>query len=191
MLAAKSLPATRLFTVNEYYRMSELGILTPDERTELVDGEIILMAAKNPSHSRTTKRAYDYLFELLKNQAVVRSQEPVYLSDRSLPEPDIAIVRLPEERYGERHPSPEDIYWLIEVSDTTLHYDLNTKSDLYAQANINEYWVLDVVERCMHLHQKPFDGVYKIKSILAGEGVLLNGNFLGFSIDLSRLFLPN
>lgn len=92
------------WTVQDYYRMSNLGVLKPDERTELIDGEIFLMAVKNPPHSAITKTASDYLRDLLRGKADVRIQEPVHLSDCSEPEPDIVLVRIKPRNYIERHP---------------------------------------------------------------------------------------
>ena len=118
-------PATttqlKTWTVQDYYRMSKAGVLKPDERTELIDGKIFLMAAKNPPHSAITKTAADYLRNLLREKADVRIQEPVHLGDRSEPEPDIALVRIEPRNYIERHPIPSEIFLIIEVADTTLN----------------------------------------------------------------------
>jgi len=187
----QTLPTARLFTVDEYYRMSDLGILSPEERTELIDGEVIAMAAQNPPHVITTKLGYDYLVDLLKQKAVVRCQAPIWISDRSLPEPDIAIVRPPIERYNDRHPEPEDIFWLIEISDATLQYDLNTKAKLYAKAGIPSYWVIDAVEREVYAHRTPYAGDYRDQITVRESDTLLNLAFPGVSIDLARFFSPN
>lgn len=187
----QTLPTARLFTVDEYYRMSDLGILSPEERTELIDGEVIAMAAQNPPHVTTTKLGYDYLADLLKQKAVVRCQAPIWISDRSLPEPDIAIVRPPIERYYSRHPEPEDIFWLIEVSDATLQYDLNTKAQLYAKAGIHSYWVIDAVEREVHVHHTPCEGDYRDKITIREGDTLLNLAYPEVSIDLAQFFPPN
>ncbi|MBV8883086.1 MAG: Uma2 family endonuclease [Chroococcidiopsidaceae cyanobacterium CP_BM_RX_35] len=187
----ETLPTIRLFTVDEYYQMSNLGILSPEEKTELIDGEIIAMVAQNPPHVSCTQLGYDYLTNVLKDIAFVRIQAPIWLSNRSLPELDLAIVRLPKAQYYERHPRPEDIYWLIKVSDATLKYDLNTKAKLYARANIKEYWVIDAVERHIYVHQNPHKGVYQDKNRLLESDIWRNLTFSDISIDLARFFPPN
>lgn len=187
----QTLPTARLFTVDEYYRMSDLSILSPEERTELIDGEVIAMAAQYPAHVTSTKLGYDYLAELLKQKAVVRCQAPIWISDRSLPEPDIAIVRPLIERYYGRHPGPEDIFWLIEVSDATLQYDLNTKAKLYAKAGIPIYWVIDAVEREVHAYRTPCEGDYHDKITMRESDTLLDLTLLEVPIDLAQFFPPN
>ena len=104
--------------------MSDKGILKPDERTELLDGHVISMAAKKPPHSIVNQLAGDYLKQVLSGQAVVRTQEAVHLNAKSEPEPDIAVVQLPLTRYSDHHPYPEEVLLLIEVADTTLNGSL-------------------------------------------------------------------
>lgn len=133
----------RLFSVSEYHRMSDKGILKPDERTELLDGHIISMAAKKPLHSLINQLAGDYLKQVLSELAVVRTQEPVHLNAKSEPEPNIAVVQLPLTRYSDHHPYPEEVLLLIEVADTTLNFD-RKKAVFYARAGIADYWVIDV-----------------------------------------------
>lgn len=187
----QTLPTARLFTVDEYCRMSDFGILSPEERTELIDGEVIAMAAQNPPHVTCTQLAYDYLSDLLKQKAFVRIQAPIWLSNRSLPEPDIAIVRPPRERYYASHPRAEDIFWLMEVSDATLKYDLNKKSKLYAKANIQEYWVIDAVGKQIYVHRNPHRRAYRDKITMRESDTFVNLAFPEVSIDLARFFPPN
>lgn len=168
--------------------MSDLGIISPDEQSELIDGEIILMAAQNPPHVVSTKLCYDYLLNLLKNQALVRSQAPIRLSDRSLPEPDISVVRLPLAQYYDRHPEPDDLFWIIEVSDATLQYDLTKKAKLYAKANIPEYWVLDAIESNVHMHREPLEGVYLDKKVFCRSDSFCSLAFPDIRIELAQFF---
>ena len=168
--------------------MSDLEILLPDERTELIDGEVIAMAAQNPPHVVSTKLGYDYLLDLLKTQALIRSQAPIRLSDRSLPEPDISIVRPIVDQYLTRHPEPDDLFWIIEVSDATLNYDLNKKAKLYARANIQEYWVIDAVERHVYVHRDPREGVYQNQTIFRESDSLCSLAFPKIRIALARFF---
>jgi len=169
--------------------MSDIGIISPDERTELIGGEIILMASQNPPHVLSTKLCYDYLLELLKNQALVRNQAPIWLSDRNEPEPDISVVRPPLERYYEQHPEPDDVFWIIEVSDATLNYDLNKKSKVYARANILEYWVIDVIAQEVHVFRGLVDGAYTIQDVYSKDVVVRPLAFPEIEVPLME-FLP-
>ena len=162
-------PTRKLWSVDEYYRMSEVGVLTPDERTELIEGEIILMAAKNPPHVTIGNLAADYLRNLLAGAAYIRTQDPIRLDLRSEPEPDIAVVQGTSRQYLEHHPTPDEIFLIIEVADATLNYDLKRKSQLYAKAKILEYWVIDVRLCQVHVFREPVQKTYRQKSVLASD----------------------
>ena len=133
------------WSVKDYQHMRDLGILD-HRRCELINGEIWDMAPEGTFHRFINDRGAEYLRRVLQDKAKVFEAHPITLAD-SEPQPDIAIVRLPDTRYLERHPYPEDIYWLVEIADTTLSYDLDTKRMLYAAASIQEYWVVDVTKR--------------------------------------------
>ena len=133
--------------------MIEAGIFS-QRRVELREGEIIEVAPEGPIHYMLGDRGSKYLDSLLKGVAYVRHVGPITLShtERS---PDIAIVRLPEDQYCKRHPFPEDIYWLIEIANSTLDRDLNEKKRIYAQAGIQEYWVINVSEKQLRVFRSP------------------------------------
>src|SRR4028118_520623 len=130
------------WSVDDYHRMIEFGILS-DRHLELLAGEIVEMSPETPIHYNTAKRGARYLEELLAGKADVRFNGPITLPD-SEPEPDIAIVRLPESAYNDRHPEPQDIFWIVEVAQTSLKKDLELKAAIYAEADIQEYWVLNL-----------------------------------------------
>ena len=115
---------------------------------ELLAGEIVEMSPETPIHYNTAKRGARYLEELLAGKADVRFNGAITLPD-SESEPDIAIVRLPESAYNDRHPEPEDIFWLVEVAKTSLKKDVDLKASIYARAEIQEYWVLDLSAKRM------------------------------------------
>jgi Uma2 family endonuclease len=161
--------AIRRLTVQEYHQMAEAGILRPDERVELLDGNLLSMAAKGTAHSSATTRARKILEQKLCDRALVRVQEPVLLNEYSEPEPDLAIVMVDPMDYATNHPQPAQVYWLIEVADSSLAYDCGAKANAYAQAGINEYWVLDVQNRQMHMMRSPQEGVYQNQVVLAEE----------------------
>jgi Uma2 family endonuclease len=128
------------WSIKDYHHMIEAGILQ-NRQVELLEGEIIEMSPETPFHYNSVKRGVKYLEKLLEDKADVRFNGPITLPD-SEPEPDVAIVKLPESSYDNLHPYPEDIYWLIEVANTSLKQDLEIKKTIYAQANIQEYWIM-------------------------------------------------
>lgn len=148
------------------------------------------MAAQNPPHVVCTQLAFKYLTEVFADKAFVRMQAPIVLSKRSLPEPDIAVVQLPEEQYYTRHPRANETYLSIEVSDATLKYDLGRKAKLYARADIFNYLVVDAVKREVHAHNTPVNGEYQSVAVFSESGILMLPNFDFLAIELKRFFPP-
>ena len=141
------------WSVEDYHRMIEAGILS-ERHVELIEGEIWEVSPEGPLHRFINDRAAEHLRKLLKGLAKVFEAHPITLVN-SEPEPDIAVVRLPDTAYLTRHPQPEDIYWLIEIADTTLADDLGKKKKAYARAGISEYWVIDVQARKIKVFRQP------------------------------------
>lgn len=178
----------RLWTVEEYYRMADTGIIGPEERVELIEGQIIPLAAKNPAHSAITGKASDYLKELFSGLALVRIQEPVHLNSRSEPEPDIAVVRIEPRNYINDHPRPEQVFLLIEVSDSTLNFDLKNKSIIYAKAQIFNYWVIDVRAQRVFVFQEPEAKRYQQETVWGKNGILTVTAFPDIPILVENFF---
>lgn len=168
--------------------MADTGILTPDERVELIDGEIVLKAAKKPPHSAITQQTSDYLTIALKNKAKVRVQDPIHLSRFSEPEPDIAVVQSNPHNYFENHPRPKDVLLVVEVSDTTLNYDLKKKRLVYAKSKLMEYWVIDVAKRLVHVFRNPVNNKYQQESIYTINSVLTIIAFPEIGIQVGSFF---
>jgi Uma2 family endonuclease len=144
------------WTVQDYHRMSEVGILDPNERTELIAGHITLMAAKGTPHVTALRLLATTLGELLADQSVfVSTQDPIQLNDFSEPEPDLMIVKGTILDYVDHHPRPDQINLVVEVADSTLKQDCEVKDKVYAQAGIADYWVLDVKNRQLHIFGQP------------------------------------
>ncbi len=179
----------RRWTVDEYHQMIEAGILTPDDRVELIDGEIIRKSPNRPPHAATVQNISDYLTSLLVGKAHIRMQLPITLST-SEPEPDIAIVRWRDNRYVDRHPMAEDILWLIEVSHTTLAFDRGRKGVIYAREGIPEYWVLDVRDRQVYVYTNPTQTGYGQEAIVSDNGVLALPSDRQVQLPVAGLFLP-
>ena len=133
----------RKFTVAEYYRMTELGILDHSERLELLDGEIIVMAPIGEPHATVVDRLTLAFAEVSRGRFIVRVQNPIRLDAGAEPQPDLALLRLRADFYINAHPGPEDVLVVMEVSDSTLDFDREVKSKRYAAAGFcNICWVL-------------------------------------------------
>jgi Uma2 family endonuclease len=157
----------KYWTVHDYYRIGDLGILDPSERTELINGHIVVMTAKGTPHVLTLRLLANALGEAFGDRSVVVStQDPIRLDNFSEPEPDLAIVKGTILDYAEHHPVPEDIYLVIEVADATLKQDCEVKDKLYARANIPEYWVVDIKNRQVRIFRDPTPTGYGSQLIL-------------------------
>ena len=172
------------WSIADYHHMRDLGILDR-RRCELINGEIWDMAPEGEFHRFVNDRGAEYLRRVLQGKAKVFEAHPITLAG-SEPQPDIAIVRLPDTRYLKHHPFPDDIYWLIEVADTTLAYDLGTKRKLYAQAGIQEYWVIDVAGRQLQVFRDLQAGDFLTQTTLS-QGMIHPIAFPDVTIDVQRL----
>jgi Uma2 family endonuclease len=151
-------PSPRRFTVDEFQRMGEAGIFAPDERLELIDGEVIQMTPVGPRHIWTVIHLNAYFTELLRGEFFVSPQLPVQLAVQQL-NPDFAILKLRSST--DAVPHPDDCVLLIEVSDSTAKFDRTKKRRLYADANVAEYWVLDLSKNSVVVHRSPRSGDYR------------------------------
>lgn len=172
------------WSVDDYHRMIQAGILQA-RRVELLRGEIVEMSPETPLHYTTAKQGAKYLETLLSGKAEVRFNGPITLAD-SEPEPDIAIVRLPESTYRDRHPHPEDIYWLIEVANTSLKQDLDVKAAIYATAGIPEYWVVNLVTMQITIFRQPVAGQYRQQTTVQ-DGSITPLAFDNIAVSVKRL----
>jgi Uma2 family endonuclease len=149
---------TYKWSIEEWHDLVNSGVLA-GKRVELLEGEIIEMSPEEIPHRNTNHKVIKYLRKLLDGLAEVYESHPITL-DNSEPKPDIAIVRLPENIYDTHHPYPEDIYWLIEVSNETLTKDLEQKTIIYARNGIPEYWVIDLKNNQLIVHTQPQNSSY-------------------------------
>lgn len=188
ILTLQALPATRLWTVEEYHHMVEVGIISPQERVELIEGEVISMAAKKPPHVVVTELAAEYLRQLCREVAYIRTQDPVFLNDHTEPEPDIAVVMPPLRRYLDHHPSQSEIFLIIEVADATLKFDTEKKAAAYASSKIADYWVVDVIERSIYIFREPVAGTYTNKSVFSENGTIRPLAFTEIEVAFREFF---
>lgn len=171
----------RLITVEEYHKIGEAGIIN-EKGIELINGEIIEMSPIGSKHAAILEKLKDFLVVNLFGKAIIRVQNPIITSNFSEPEPDIAVVTFREDYYLEAHPQPEDIYLIIEIAESSFDYDRTTKSELYAQAEIPAYYIVNVEDKSIVLHSSPENGKYKEKRGLDNEEILkLPGSDLALS----------
>jgi Uma2 family endonuclease len=162
----------RRFTIDEYERMIEAGILYEDERVELLEGEIVCIAPIGTPHSGCVDFLNRWFTLHLPPTALVRVQNPIRLEPGSEPQPDICIVRYRADYYRARHPIPEDIFLVIEVADTTLSYDRDVKLPLYAAAGIPEAWIVDLAVGQVLVYWSPRRGRYTRSQVVERDGTL-------------------
>jgi Uma2 family endonuclease len=178
------------WTVADYHRMSEAGFLDPDERTELINGQIVLMAAKGTPHVTSLHLLANALRDNLGDTALVRTQDPIQLDDWSEPEPDVVVVRGAVLDYADHHPRPDEIALVVEVADSTLKQDCEIKDKLYAQVGIVEYWVLDPQNRQLHIFRNPTPTGYTSRLILTEPNEIAPLAFPTWSLSLTAILLP-
>ncbi|MDB9372239.1 Uma2 family endonuclease [Nodularia sphaerocarpa] len=180
----------RLWTVEEYHRMAEAGIFGVDERVELLEGKIIWKITKGTAHRSAVGRT-DYLLKnRLGNRAWVSIQDPIKLNERSEPEPDIAVVKIDPLDYADHHPTPPEVYLIIEVANSSLTLDCETKAKAYSQAGITDYWVLDVISRQLHVFREPTQEGYENQVILAENDTISPLAFPDLQIVVLEMLPP-
>ena len=158
------------WTIDEYHSMIEAGLLD-NRQVELLKGKIVEMSPEGEAHAYFSSEAEDYLRTLLGNRATICSGKPITLPDDSEPEPDIAIVQRLGREYLAHHPYPENIFWLIEYSNSSLDKDLNVKTQIYAAVGIQEYWVVNLKKRQLIVFRDPEETEYATKSTLS-KGII-------------------
>ena len=177
----------RWFNVREYNRMAEAGILTENDRVELIEGEIIEMSPIGSRHAACVKRLNTLLNQQVGQDAVVSVQDPIYLDDFSEPQPDIALLRPREDFYAEEHPAPPDILLVIEVADTSVEYDRNRKLPLYARADIPEVWLVNLPEDIVEVYLQPANGQYqRLQRVNRGES-LVSESFPSLTLNVDSI----
>jgi Uma2 family endonuclease len=163
-------PEPRLFTVEEYHRMGEAGILGEDSRVELIEGQIIRMNPISPLHAGRVNRLTELLWAHFSGKVIVRVQNPVRASHISEPQPDLCLLRLRADYYEGSHPEPSDVFLLIEVADSSLEYDRSVKASLYAATGMPELWIVDLNRRQLESFRVPGpDGYSEVRTVSPGE----------------------
>ncbi|VAW32066.1 COG1355, Predicted dioxygenase [hydrothermal vent metagenome] len=150
----------RLWTVDEYHGMARAGILHENDRLELIKGEVVAMSPIGVRHAACVNRLTSLFAIQFEGKAVLSIQNSVRLDEQSEPVPDVVLFKYREDFYSQQVATAADVLLLIEVSDSTLPYDRNVKRPLYAQANITEYWLINLVDNSVEVHRQPEDGAF-------------------------------
>lgn len=173
----------RLLRPDEYELLAETGVFR-NERVELIRGIIVRMSPMLEPHAMVIQILNRLLVPALLGRADVRVQLPFPCGDDSMPEPDLAIVAV--GKFGE--PRPRTAFWIIEVAETSLAYDRHEKSELYAEARVPEYWIVNIRDRTIEVHAEPSQGAYtRVTPFRIGDKVS-PGAFPGLTIDVGALF---
>lgn len=177
----------RRWTVDEYYRMVDCGLIGEDERVELIEGEVLRLSPQNVPHASVTAFLNNALVLRYGRTHLVRVQLPLQVSDHSEPEPDFSLVTKEAILGACRHPTSADL--VVEVSDSSLEFDRLRKSRLYAQAGIPEYWVVNVREGSLEVYRRPQGPVYQEHQVLYPGDQVQPIAIAGEALPLSE-FLP-
>ncbi|MDY6940395.1 MAG: Uma2 family endonuclease [Cyanobacteriota bacterium] len=174
------------WSIERYHEAIDAGLFD-DRAVELLQGDIVVMPPEREAHACYSSDGADSLRRVLGDRASVRETKPITLPNNSEPIPDIAIVKPPLRRYLEHHPYPEDIFWLIEYSNTTLAKDLGEKKQVYAEAGIGEYWVVDLQNLQLKVFRDVSEGDYRTE-LTRVDGTISPVSFPDVAIDVERLF---
>ncbi|MCG6942455.1 MAG: Uma2 family endonuclease [Thiohalocapsa sp.] len=176
------------FSVEEYLRMGEAGILTEDDRVELIDGEIIDMPPIGIPHSGAVNRVANLFSRLLGDQVILSVQNPIRIGDFSLPQPDIALLRPRDDFYASAYPVPNDILLLVEVAESSVRYDREKKLPLYAAAGVQESWLVDIPAGKLSMYREPSAEGYQTVAEANDLSQVTVAALPGYRIDLGGLF---
>jgi len=168
---AVALPKYR-FTVRDYHRMVDAGILDEDSRVELIEGEVVPMSPVGPPHGAAVDRAAATFFRKCGDRVIVRVQCAVELDPHNEPQPDLLLLRPREDFYAAAQPSPADVLLAVEVSDTTLSRDRRTKLPLYARSGIPEVWISNLKAHRLELCRRPSGDGYADITVLGPDELM-------------------
>lgn len=177
-------PRRHRITVEHFYRMAEVGLFEDSARVELVNGEIIDVPPMGSLHAGTLYRVASALSAALGARAMVRQQLPLRLNEDSEPLPDIAVVRPRSDHYTAGHPVAADVWLVIEIADSTLRYDRDIKTRVYARAGVPEVWIVDLRADRVHVYRSPSTDKYELTETVR-LGRLALAAFAGVEIDLA------
>ncbi len=183
----RTLPPRRRFTVEEFYRMADAGIFTEDDRVELIEGDIVTMMPIGARHAACVNRLNHMLARMIGDDVIVSVQNPLRLDEKNEVLPDIVVLRFRPDFYANAHPTPEDVLLVVEVAETSLAYDRETKVPLYARHDIPECWLVNLQDNVVEVYRQPSPHGYKEVHYLRSEDTLRPLAFTDIAIPVSEL----
>lgn len=174
------------FTVDEYYKLIELGMLHDYERAEIIEGELIRKMPIGDKHASVVNKLSKLLIKNVADEILVSIQNPLRLSDYNEPEPDFVLADLTKYD-GKRHPQPKETLVVIEVSDSTLKYDRDIKIPLFAEAEIPEVWIVNLPKNIIEVHTKPGNGVYQFVKFYNQNEVIKSETIPDLEIEVDKI----
>lgn len=177
------------FSVEDYHRMADSGILGEDDRVELIDGEILTMSPIGSRHIAVVNFLNQHMVSMYQSIALVQVQNPILLGDHSEPEPDLSVVELRDDYYASGLPTAADTLLVIEVADATLDYDRRIKLPLYARHGIAEAWLVDLVTNRVEVHREPSPEGYQQHQRFDGEQRVVSPGFAEIELTADAILL--
>lgn len=174
------------FSVDEYYKMIELGLIKDYEKAEIIDGEMIEKMTIGDRHALIVDLLTSFFIKNLPDSIRVRVQNPLRVSDYDEPEPDVVLADLTKYD-GKRHPQANEVILLVEVSDSTLKYDRDEKMPLYAAAGIPEVWIVNLINNIIEVHQDPSNGIYQLAKIYSPGEILRSAALPDISLEVDSI----
>jgi Uma2 family endonuclease len=179
----------KLFTVDDYYRMLEAGILQPQDRVELIDGAVIQMSPIGSRHAACVNRANRLFTTTFGPRVVVSVQNPLRLNNYTEPEPDIVLLKPRSDDYASKTPAAGDVFLVVEVADTTLSYDRDVKLPRYAAAGIPEVWIEDLARNSLLVYRDPSGSNYGTSLVLRSGDSVTIAALLDVTFEIEQLLI--
>ena len=173
--------------MDDYHEMTRAGILSEDDRVELIEGEIVVMSPVGSRHAACVDILAELLIRAADQRTAVRVQSPIGLGGSTEPQPDVCVLLRREDAYSESLPQPDDVLLVIEVSDTSLDFDRRVKARLYARHGIRQFWLIDLAGRTVEVHEGPGPDGYDERSVHEG-GQRLPVPGLEIDLEVGMLF---
>lgn len=181
-------PRRYRISADEYQQMGDAGVFPPDARVELIEGEIIEVPPIGSRHAGKVERLVDLLRQAVGDRAMVRTQEPSVVGKYSVPQPDVTVVTRRDDYYESAHPEPRDVLLVVEVAESSLAFDRDVKTAMYARSGVAELWVVDVAGQRITRSASPRNGVYTESQVVRAGEMIGVAAFPDVRIDLSAVF---
>jgi len=175
------------FSVDDYYRLIELGMLRDVERAEIIEGELVKRMPTGKRHASCVKRLDEFLRDVLGKNVTYSVQDPIRLDEFNEPMPDLALLKRREDFYLEKQPMAEDVLLVVEVSDTTLDYDRNRKIPLYAKAGIPEVWIINLKNGAIEIYTEPREYSYNLVKVSRRGEIILSSILPEISLSVDEI----